>query len=100
MYTPLEIYSCSPSFFGEATFVNALSVDELASPPVPPAFSGQGSWTHRFRLQFFVGVSGLKAALVRFLGRTEILYMFVLVSDWAHRACLETHCHGLRTQLA
>ena len=87
----LEIYSCSPSFFREATFVNALPVDEMGSPPVPPALSGQSSGTYRFRLQFFVGVSGLRAALVRYLGRTEILYMFVLVSDWAHRVRLETH---------
>ena len=95
----LQLLPCSPSFFEEATFVNALPVDELGSPSIPPAFSGQGSWTHRFRLQFFVGVSGLQAALVRYLGRTEILYMFVLVSDWAHRDCLETHGYGLRTQL-
>ena len=28
----------------------------------PPAFSGQSSWTHRFRLQFFAGVAGLRAS--------------------------------------
>ena len=32
VYTPLEIHSCSLSFFGEATFVNALPIGELGSP--------------------------------------------------------------------
>ena len=59
VYPPLEIFSCSPpSFFEEAIFVNALPVGELGSPSTPPALSGQGSWTHRFRLQFLFGVSG------------------------------------------
>ena len=43
-------------------------------------FSGQDSWTHRF----LVGVPRLKPALVRFLGRTETLYMFCSCRPYAH----------------
>ena len=59
----LEIYSCSPSFFREATFVNALPLDEMSSTSMPPALSEQSNWTHRFRLRFFAGVSGLVGTL-------------------------------------